>query len=101
MSRRAGAVASHERHVAELLRCGTWLASAVIAMGLSLELAHMAMLGLSGPAMVKTGVGLFILLPVARVMLMLLLFLCERDYVFAILSVLVLTIIGAGSLLIR
>jgi uncharacterized membrane protein len=91
-----------ERAIAGLLRYGVWLASATIAAGLAVEsLDHLAGTVLSGPSgydLVKAGVGLFILLPVARVALMLALFLREQDYVYAAISALVLAIIGAGFL---
>ncbi len=89
-----------ERFIAGLLWYGTWLAGAVIAGGLILGLVqHFAktlLVGISSFAMVKTGVALFILLPVARVVLLLFIFLRERDYVYTAISALVLTIIGAG-----
>jgi uncharacterized membrane protein len=45
---------------------------------------------------VKAGVAVFILLPVARVALMLTLFLRERDYAYTVIAALVLAIIAAG-----
>jgi uncharacterized membrane protein len=51
------------------------------------------------PVSAKVGVALFIVLPAARVALMLLIFLRERDYAFSLISALVLTIIAAGFLL--
>jgi uncharacterized membrane protein len=51
------------------------------------------------PVSVKVGVALFIVLPAARVALMLLIFLRERDYAFSLISALVLTIIAAAFLL--
>jgi uncharacterized membrane protein len=93
---------SQERAIAGLLRYGTWLASAIIAAGLAVELLdHLAGTGLTGSSgfdLVKAGVALFILLPVTRVALMLALFLRERDYAYAAISALVLTIIGASFL---
>jgi Protein of unknown function (DUF1634) len=88
--------------ISGLLWYGTWLASAFIALGLSLGLlqylAKTLLLGLSSFALVKAGVALFILLPVARVVLMLFIFLRERDYAYTVISALVLAIIGAGLL---
>lgn len=75
-----------EQMIAALLWYGTWLASAVIGVGMIL----------SAYDIVKTGVALFICLPVARVALMLIIFLRERDYAYVAISVLVLAIIGAG-----
>jgi uncharacterized membrane protein len=92
--------ARREQMIAGLLWYGTWLASALILLGMAIDLAgRPSLFGLSGSAAVKTGVVLFILLPVARVALMLLIFLHERDYAFTMISALVLTIIGAGLLL--
>ncbi len=48
--------------------------------------------------MVKAGVALFILLPVTRVALMLVIFLRERDSAYTAISALVLAIIGAAFL---
>jgi uncharacterized membrane protein len=93
----------HEQIIAALLRYGTWVASAVIAAGMALgalqQLEGMPGFSLSGYDLVKTGVALFILLPVARVALMLAIFLRERDYAYMGISALVLSIIGAGILI--
>ena len=91
-----------ERLIAGLLWYGTWLASAFIAGGLIIGLLqhHAAPLfaGLSSFAVVRIGVALFIILPVARVVLLLFIFLLERDYAYTAISALVLVIIGAGLL---
>ncbi|MEO5655971.1 MAG: DUF1634 domain-containing protein [Nitrosospira sp.] len=93
----------HEQIIAALLWYGTWLASAVIAAGMALgalpQFEDSLGFGLSGYDIVKAGVALFILLPVARVALMLAIFLRERDYVYAMISALVLAIIGTGILI--
>ena len=81
-----------ERLLAVLLHYGTWLASAVIAVGLAA-----APLGRSaGASIVTAGIALFILLPVSRVALMLAVFLRRGDYRFAAISALVLAVIAAG-----
>lgn len=87
-----------EQIIAALLWYGTWLASAVIAAGIVLGLlSHIEQsLGLRGYDVVKAGVALFILLPIARVALMLAIFLRERDYVYTVISAFVLAIIAAG-----
>lgn len=77
-----------EQMIAALLWYGTWLASAVIGLGM--------ILGVYG--IVKAGVALFICLPIARVALMLAIFLRERDYAYMAICALVLAIIGAGVL---
>lgn len=86
--------------LAALLWFGTWLASGVIALGIGLDLlqryAGMPAIGISGLTLVTAGVGLFILLSVARVLAMLLMFLRERDRVYAGIVALVLLIIAAG-----
>lgn len=91
-----------EQLIAALLWYGTWVASAVIAAGVMLgvlpELETWLVLGVSGTSLVKTGVALFILLPIARVALMLVIFLRERDYAYTAISALVLAIIAAGML---
>jgi uncharacterized membrane protein len=72
--------------IAALLWYGTWCASALIAMGM--------IFGCN--SCVKAGVALFIFLPVARVALMLTIFLRERDYVYTLIAALVLSIIVIG-----
>ena len=54
---------------------------------------------LSGYDVMKAGVAAFILLPVARVALMLIIFLRERDYLYMAISALVLAIIATGLLI--
>ena len=77
--------------LAGLLRYGTWLASAVIGLGLALSLV-----GLSGAQVVAVGVVLFIALPVLRVLVLLAVFLRDRDYRLAIVAALVLMTFVAG-----
>jgi uncharacterized membrane protein len=93
---------TRERIIAGLLRYGTWLASTVVAAGLTIELVHRVRGPIphdpSGFDVVKAGVALFILLPVTRVALMLVIFLRERDYAYTAISALVLAIIGAAFL---
>ncbi len=88
-----------ERLIGALLWYGTWVASVVIAAGMvssALPQFDSFLFGFSGYAIVKAGIALFILLPIARVALMLAIFLHERDYVYTAISALVLTIIAAG-----
>ncbi|MHB0990275.1 MAG: DUF1634 domain-containing protein [Burkholderiales bacterium] len=100
MNRATDEFEPREQLIAGLLWYGTWLALAFIAVGLSIELLqHLEaphLLSLSGFFVVKIGVALFILLPVTRVVLMLFIFLRERDYAFTAISALVLVIIGVG-----
>jgi uncharacterized membrane protein len=90
-----------ERLLAQVLQYGTWLASATIALGLALALivSHPGTPTagfLSSTRIVETGIVLFILLPVFRVFLMLLVFLKERDYRFSAIAGLVLLILALG-----
>jgi uncharacterized membrane protein len=89
--------------IAALLRYGTWFASALIAAGVLLTAIEPSQaslaLPLHGHDAVTAGVAAFILLPVARVVLMLAIFLRDRDYAYTAIAALVLTIIAAGVLL--
>ena len=78
------------------MNVGTWLASIVIAAGLVLSLLHERTPFSSGAQVVTAGVGLFVLLPILRVILMLTIFVKERDYKFAAATAVVLLIIFAG-----
>ena len=81
-----------ERLLAQLLHYGTWLASAVIALGLVIARFEVQ----TGMKVVTLGIALFILLPVARLGMMAAVFLREGDYRFGLISILVLAIIGLG-----
>jgi uncharacterized membrane protein len=86
-----------ERLLAVVLHYGTWLASAVIALGLVLAAAGSPNLGmLSSTHIVTAGIAMFILLPILRVAVMLIVFVLERDYRFGAIAALVLAIIGLG-----
>lgn len=86
--------------IAGLLWYGTWSATALIAIGVFLSIFEpfqsALVLPMSGYNAVKAGIAVFILLPVARVALMLAIFLRERDYVYVAIAALVLAIIAAG-----
>jgi uncharacterized membrane protein len=93
-----------ERMLAGVLQYGSWVASVAIFAGLALAMID----GRSGshnlaivPDMriVAIGIALFILLPVLRVLIMLIAFLCQRDYRFDAIAALVLAIIGLGYVL--
>ncbi|MDA8252918.1 MAG: DUF1634 domain-containing protein [Rhodospirillales bacterium] len=90
-----------ERLLAKLLHRGTWVASCVIALGLVLTLVNWpgVPLAMTGTRIVTAGIALFILLPVLRVLLMLIVFLRERDYRFGAIAMLVLAIICLGAVL--
>lgn len=92
-----------DQRIAGLLWYGTWFACAFIAAGMLLTAAapFAASLGLplTGHDAVSAGVAVLILLPTARVVLMLAIFLRERDYLYAAIAGLVLAIIAAGILI--
>ncbi len=83
-----------ERILARVLDQGTWLASGIIAVGWILAASGWRTVGV-----VNAGVALFLLLPVLRVLIMLVVFLRERDYRFGAITALVLSIIVLGALL--
>jgi uncharacterized membrane protein len=87
--------------LARVLQRGTWLGSTVIALGLALPI-----IGESGASsaiictrIVTAGIALLIVLPLLRVFLMLIVFVCERDFRFSAIAMLVLAIIVLGSVL--
>lgn len=89
-----------EELLAALLRYGSWSASAIIGLGFAL-----ALIGFHSPArnpalvshrIATMGIALFILLPMLRVLLMLVVFLRERDFRFACIAASVLAIILLG-----
>jgi uncharacterized membrane protein len=68
----------------------------VIATGLVLSLFDKRTPFSTGAQVVTAGVGLFIVLPILRVILMLTIFVKQRDYKFAAAAAVVLVIIFAG-----
>lgn len=89
--------------LAGLLRYGSWLASAAIGLGFALALiaAHSPARNpaITPHRVATTGIALFILLPMLRVLLMFLVFLRERDFRFACIAGSVLAIILLGIVL--
>jgi uncharacterized membrane protein len=85
-----------ESLLAGVLNVGTWLASIVIAAGLVLSLVYQRTPFPNGTQIVTAGIGLFVLLPILRVILMLIFFAKERDHKFAAAAALVLLILFAG-----
>lgn len=83
-----------ERLLARVLDQGTWLASGIIAVGWILSASGWRTVGV-----INAGVALFLLLPVLRVLIMLIVFMRERDYRFAAITAVVLSIIVLGALL--
>jgi uncharacterized membrane protein len=84
-----------ERLLAQVLRYGTWLGSLVVTTGLIL--VWLVPVANMGTRITMMGIALFILLPIARVFLMLVAFLRERDNRFAAIAAVVLAIIAAGA----
>ena len=85
-----------ESLLAGVLNVGTWLASIVIAAGLMLSLFHQRTPFPTAVHILTAGIGIFILLPILRVILMLTIFVKERDHKFAGAAAVVLLIIFAG-----
>ena len=85
-----------ESLLARLLNIGTWVASLVIAGGLALSLFNQGTPLPLATQLVTAGIGLFILLPILRVILMFTFYLRDRDYQFAVAAAVVLLIIFAG-----
>jgi uncharacterized membrane protein len=85
-----------ERLLAALLQYGTWAASLVMAPGIVLRATGHGAAMQAGSAALTAGVCIVILLPVARLMLMLAIYLAAREYRFAWISALVLLIVAAG-----
>lgn len=99
-----GKTARLEAMLAQLLDYGTWFSSAVTAVGLALLAAEANLPGcvapgLCGTTVVSAGIALLIMLPVLRLVLMLAVFLQERDYVFGAITAAVLGIIAIGTAL--
>jgi len=88
------------RVLAALLRYGTWAASTLIAIGMlsgaASRISGTADAGTLGYGLMKTGVAVLIMLPVARVLVLFGIFLCRRDLAYALISACVLAILGFG-----
>jgi uncharacterized membrane protein len=93
-----------EELLADLLRYGSWSALAAIGLGYAMVVTGSHALIWNLPVLpnmqiVRVGVALFILLPILRVLLMLLVFIREREFRFAFISGMVLAIILLGIFL--
>jgi uncharacterized membrane protein len=75
--------------LASLLGYGSWLASAIIAIGLGGTMIDETL----GFRIVMAGIGCFILLPVCRLLFMLIVFARQRDWRFVGVTATVLTIL--------
>ncbi|CAB3788420.1 DUF1634 domain-containing protein [Paraburkholderia fynbosensis] len=89
-----------EHWLASLLHYGTWIATGTIAAGLAFTLRTQGGAGPAtiGASVMTAGIALFILLPIMRLILMLGVFLHQRDYRFGAIAALVLAIVAAGLL---
>ena len=96
MSRKKSKPVRIESLLAAVLNIGTWLASVLIGAGLVLSLFNERTPFPTGAQVVNTGIGLFVLLPILRVILMLTIFVKERAYQFAAAATVVLLSILAG-----
>ena len=89
-----------DRLLGKVLHRGTWLGSSIIALGLVLP---MTWPGISSTMIctriVTAGIALLIALPILRVILMLIVFVRERELRFSVIALLVLATILAGSVL--
>jgi uncharacterized protein DUF1634 len=87
--------------LATVLHRGTWIGSCVIAVGLALPMVggSEASSAMMGTWIITAGILLLIVLPVLRVLLMLIVFVRERDFRFGATAMLVLAIILLGSVL--
>jgi uncharacterized membrane protein len=85
-----------DARLARLLQVGSWIAFAVIAIGL--VSGYVPALADLSKATIHAGIALFILLPIARLLLLLVLFVRESDRLYAAIAALVLAIIAIGVL---
>jgi hypothetical protein len=89
--------------LATVLHRGTWIGSSVIAVGLALPMVggSETLSAMMGTWIITAGILLLIVLPVLRVLLMLIVFVRERDFRFGAIAMLVLAITLLGSVLTR
>ena len=87
-----------ERLLATTLQFGTGVGSCIIAVGWVLS-ATGEPPSTAAVAIIRAGIALFILLPALRVLLMVVVFVCERDYRFGAIAALVLAVIVVGAAL--
>jgi uncharacterized membrane protein len=89
-----------ERCLATTLRLGTCIGSCIIAVGWVLSATgEPPSPPTAAVAIVRSGIALFILLPALRVLLMVVVFVCERDDRFGTIAALVLAAIVMGAAL--
>lgn len=85
-----------DRPIALLLSVGTGIATLLVVAGMSAGLILPPSSSV-GYTLSLIGVGIFVIMPVARVLLMLILFVRQRDFVLAATALAVLLIIALGS----
>ncbi|MGC8523163.1 MAG: DUF1634 domain-containing protein [Acidibrevibacterium sp.] len=96
MGGRSGRHPRLEPLLARTLTLGTWLASAIILLGFGLTLIDGRAAGVT---LITAGIAIFLLLPVLRVLLMLIVFVGEGDFRYGAIAALVLAIIALGAAL--
>jgi uncharacterized membrane protein len=79
--------------LASLMSLGTWVACALITVGIALSLT----VGSTRTPFLMAGIALIIFLPILRLLFMLTSFLRARDFPIAAVAALVLTIIALGA----
>jgi uncharacterized membrane protein len=102
MSEKTSTLQAQERQIAALLYIGTRLASAVIGVGLLWQVLGKSLGGPApnmptGPQIITLGIGIFIGLPIVRVLVMLVMLLRERDYALSLVAAIVLGIIVSAA----
>jgi uncharacterized membrane protein len=95
MTSHAPRPAAVELILARLLSGGTWIACMVIAIGIVLQVTGHAD---SGARLDRVGIGLFVLLPVARLITLAVAFARAREKVFVGVCLLILLIIALGTI---
>jgi len=88
-------VESIEIVLARLLRIGSMIAAALMALGIILLLAGVGI----GATVVTAGLVVLVATPVLRVVVAGFVFLRERDYLFALFCVVVVAALGVGMLI--
>ncbi|HBB6717184.1 DUF1634 domain-containing protein [Yersinia aleksiciae] len=89
--------------IAGLLWYGTWAATFFVILGIGLltliDTGYLKNFEDTGYSLMRLGVFIFIILPIARVALMFGVFIYYRDYTYSAISFFVLAMIGLGVLL--
>jgi uncharacterized membrane protein len=83
--------------LAKLLDWETWVACVAIGLGLLAVLSGIQKTQGLGTSFVACGIALSIVLPILRVLLMAIVFLTKKDYVFGAIAICVLLIIVLGA----